>query len=230
MAGTEVAHLGARGSKMSKKPYVVVVGTDFSKAAERAFATAYELAAARERGELHVVTATIAVDPGAGLQTSPYAGWGAVPFVSLDELQARLMQHIDARLRAQPATAGQPLKVTGHVVIEVPSLGIVQLASDLEASVIVVGSHGNHGLTRWLLGSVAEGVVRQAHCPVLVVPPEPEALPSPKIEPPCPRCVEARRAGSGTWCAQHSERHGRRHTYHQGDRVSADASFPLVMS
>jgi nucleotide-binding universal stress UspA family protein len=215
---------------MNKKPYVVVVGTDFSQAAERAFAKAYELAAAHEPAELHVVTATIAVDPDAGLQTSPYAGWGAVPFVSLDELQARLMQHIDARLRAQAATSDSPPKVIGHVAIEAPSLGIVQLASDLEADVIVVGSHGNHGLTRWLLGSVAEGVVRQAHCPVLVVPPEPETLSTPKIEPPCPRCVAARQAGAGTWCEQHRERHGRRHTYHQGDRVSADASFPLVMS
>jgi hypothetical protein len=63
----------------------------------------------------------------------------------------------------------------------------------------------------------------------LVVPPAPETLKTPVIEPPCPRCVEARRAGAGTWCEQHAQRHGRRHTYHQGDRVSADGNFPLVM-
>jgi len=53
----------------------------------------------------------------------------------------------------------------------------------------------------------------------------------PKIEPPCPRCVEARRASKGTelWCAQHNERHGRRHTYHQTDRLGADTNMPLAL-
>jgi nucleotide-binding universal stress UspA family protein len=42
-------------------------------------------------------------------------------------------------------------------------------AEELAAELIVVGSHGRTGLTRMLLGSVAERVVRLAHCPVLVV-------------------------------------------------------------
>ena len=95
---------------------------------------------------------------------------------------------------------------------------------------MVVGSQGLHGVARWLLGSVAEAVVRQATCPVLVIPPQADTLPIPTIEPPCPRCVETRQATgrSEMWCEQHRERHGRRHTYHQLDRVGAETNFPLV--
>ncbi len=46
---------------------------------------------------------------------------------------------------------------------------IVDAARDWPADLIVIGSHGRGGFRRALLGSVAEGVMRQAPCPVLVV-------------------------------------------------------------
>jgi universal stress protein A len=46
---------------------------------------------------------------------------------------------------------------------------IVKAAKDWPADLIVIGSHGRAGLQRALLGSVAEGVIRHAPCPVLVV-------------------------------------------------------------
>jgi nucleotide-binding universal stress UspA family protein len=46
--------------------------------------------------------------------------------------------------------------------------GIVQRAETWSADLVVVGSHGRTGLPRMLLGSVAEQVVRHAHCAVLV--------------------------------------------------------------
>jgi nucleotide-binding universal stress UspA family protein len=48
--------------------------------------------------------------------------------------------------------------------------GIVERAEACDASVIVVGSHGRHGLVGHLLGSVASAVVTHAPCSVLVVP------------------------------------------------------------
>lgn len=45
---------------------------------------------------------------------------------------------------------------------------IVERAGSWNADLLVVGSHGRTGLTHWLLGSVAERVVRHAKCPVLV--------------------------------------------------------------
>ena len=49
-----------------------------------------------------------------------------------------------------------------------PASGIVKYAEDARADLIVVGSHGRTGVARALVGSVAERVVRLAHCPVLV--------------------------------------------------------------
>jgi nucleotide-binding universal stress UspA family protein len=47
---------------------------------------------------------------------------------------------------------------------------ILAEAKQLQSDVIVIGSHGHGALYRALLGSVSEGVVRTAQCPVLVVP------------------------------------------------------------
>ena len=46
---------------------------------------------------------------------------------------------------------------------------IVRQAKKLRASMIVMGSHGRTGLSRLLLGSVAERTLRYATCPVLIV-------------------------------------------------------------
>ncbi len=54
------------------------------------------------------------------------------------------------------------------VLIGDPATEIVHLADQAGADLIIVGSHGRSGVTRLILGSVAESVVRHAHCPVLV--------------------------------------------------------------
>jgi nucleotide-binding universal stress UspA family protein len=46
---------------------------------------------------------------------------------------------------------------------------IVDTARDTKADLIVMASHGHSGLTRWMLGSVTERVIRTAPCPVLMV-------------------------------------------------------------
>jgi nucleotide-binding universal stress UspA family protein len=50
-----------------------------------------------------------------------------------------------------------------------PATAIVELANEMHADLIVMGTHGRTGLTRLLMGSVAEAVVRRAPCPVLTV-------------------------------------------------------------
>ncbi|HYP91237.1 MAG TPA: universal stress protein, partial [Polyangiaceae bacterium] len=118
-----------------------------------------------------------------------------------------------------------------HIRFDSVADEIAQLAADLDADLVVVGTHGRRGVSRLLLGSSAEATVRLSPCPVLVM--RPKAVPEapPRIEPPCSRCVETRRATGGAelWCEQHRERHGQRHTYHQGDRVGTDAEMPLVV-
>jgi universal stress protein A len=56
-------------------------------------------------------------------------------------------------------------------VSRAPAQDIVEYAGEIHADIIVVGTHGRSGVTRLLMGSVAEHVVRSAPCPVLVVRP-----------------------------------------------------------
>ena len=49
-----------------------------------------------------------------------------------------------------------------------PAIDIVKFAEENDYDHIIVGSHGRSGITRILLGSVAEEVIRKAHCPVTV--------------------------------------------------------------
>jgi nucleotide-binding universal stress UspA family protein len=46
---------------------------------------------------------------------------------------------------------------------------ILQVAEEVHADLIVMGTHGRHGIRRLLLGSVAEAIVRTASCPVLTM-------------------------------------------------------------
>jgi len=55
---------------------------------------------------------------------------------------------------------------------------ILEAARTLPADLIVMGSHGRSGVSRLVLGSVAERVVRSAPCPVMVVPPHDAVEPS----------------------------------------------------
>jgi nucleotide-binding universal stress UspA family protein len=60
---------------------------------------------------------------------------------------------------------------TGH-----PGQQICEHARDSDMDLIVTSTHGSTGFTHLLLGSVAEYVVRHAHCPVLVVPARPSGV------------------------------------------------------
>jgi len=51
-----------------------------------------------------------------------------------------------------------------------PAAEIVAMAGGLPADLVVMGTHGRAGLPRWVLGSVAETVLRRVQCPVLTVP------------------------------------------------------------
>jgi nucleotide-binding universal stress UspA family protein len=59
--------------------------------------------------------------------------------------------------------------ITLEVILGDPAEGIASYAEHSSAQLIVIPSHGRRGLTRLLMGSTAERVVRLAHCPVLVL-------------------------------------------------------------
>ncbi len=51
-----------------------------------------------------------------------------------------------------------------------PADAILDVATSHDVDLIVVASHGRSGMTRWMLGSVAEKIARNAEVPVLIVP------------------------------------------------------------
>ena len=61
---------------------------------------------------------------------------------------------------------------TSVVVAGSPAREIVKYAAAQKIDLIVVGTHGRKGLPHFVLGSVAEAVVREAGCPVVTVRPE----------------------------------------------------------
>jgi nucleotide-binding universal stress UspA family protein len=62
-----------------------------------------------------------------------------------------------------------PASTLQFVQTGAPAAAIVKAAQEWPADLIVIASHGRTGVRRALLGSVAEGVMRNASCPVLVV-------------------------------------------------------------
>lgn len=216
---------------MSTKPYIIVVGVDFSEASELAAQKAFELAAQQPPSEVHLVNVVQTYGPQVAYEMP--VDTSALSVLTIAEARSRFSRYVDeAYARYSKQNPSRPVqRVVAHVRFDAIADELSQLAADLEADLVVVGTHGRRGLSRMLLGSSAEATVRLAPCPVLVV--RPKAVPEapPRIEPPCPRCVEARRASNGSemWCEQHRERHGQRHTYHQRDRVSSDAEMPLLM-
>jgi nucleotide-binding universal stress UspA family protein len=75
------------------------------------------------------------------------------------------------------AWAAQAARISGGEVRSAlltgfPATEIVRFARDGHYDLVVMGTHGRTGLSRLVLGSVAEHTVRDAHCPVLVVRPQ----------------------------------------------------------
>jgi nucleotide-binding universal stress UspA family protein len=74
----------------------------------------------------------------------------------------RLLAGFRERLRLQPSALE-------FVQAGKPATEIAKTAKDWPADLLVIGSHGRGGVQRVLLGSVAEGVMGHAPCPVLVI-------------------------------------------------------------
>lgn len=72
---------------------------------------------------------------------------------------------------AHMETTFTDVPVTSHQPLGRPRDEIARLADQLHCDLIIMAFHGRTGPDRWLLGSVAEGVLRRSHCPVLLLHP-----------------------------------------------------------
>jgi nucleotide-binding universal stress UspA family protein len=183
------------------KHSIVLVGIDFLALSREILAYAAEVAVAAG-GELHVVH----VLPDGNV--AAVHGERAIGVVNLSA---------DAHAKLEKLAADLPDSVARiflHLAAGKVDIEVAQLASDIGADLIVVGTRGRAGIDRLLEGSVAESLLRLAPCPVLVY--RPKSIPTyEQIVPPCPDCLEVQRASDRArlWCDRHSERHPRAHTY-----------------
>ncbi|MCB9565199.1 MAG: universal stress protein [Kofleriaceae bacterium] len=141
----------------------IVVGVDFSSESELGCRQA--LAIARRSGARIVLVHAAAIpDPAVGLPDSMRGTADAYLHVLRDRVTAD--QHALAELNAR--FAGQGAEISQVVVDGFADDAIPAAARELGADLLVVGSRGRRGLSRLLLGSVAERIVRAAEVPVLI--------------------------------------------------------------
>jgi nucleotide-binding universal stress UspA family protein len=138
----------------------IVVGTDGSDSAKRAVHEAVRLAKALEC-DLHVVSA---YEPlrGARISGAPEGAakvWAPLP---------------DANVEATLNETAAGVRLTGvnvqtHAVQKDPADALLDVASEVGASLIVVGNKGMHSARRFALGNVPNKVSHHARCSVLIV-------------------------------------------------------------
>jgi nucleotide-binding universal stress UspA family protein len=80
----------------------------------------------------------------------------------IDDAGTQLANRLSAQQR-------QEFKATTDVISGFNAMAIVEYAQDHDIDLIVMGTHGRTGMAHLIIGSVAERVVRLAHCPVLTV-------------------------------------------------------------
>ena len=129
----------------------ILVPTDFSACSTAAFEWAASLA--RDRGAMLLLLHVRENPGGVGEEESG---------VNRDEAYLH-------RLLRQSGRTAREIGWSQHLAEGDPGEQIVRFAREQHADLIVIGTHGRRGISRLLMGSVAESVVRQASCPVLTV-------------------------------------------------------------
>ena len=138
----------------------IVVGVDFTEIGDHALDEALRYARKLDGSELHPVF--VIAEP---------------PKDKIAELDQALQQARDAlreRVLQRGEAIGQrfDLPCVLHVRVGEPAEAIHQVVVDMDGDVIVVGTHGRKGLSKMLLGSVAEELIRTARVPVMVARPK----------------------------------------------------------
>jgi nucleotide-binding universal stress UspA family protein len=147
--------------EMGLFPTRILLAIDGSEEAELAALRAVDLAE-RTDSELHVVH--VGVVPLFLLSDPGMLGYDGKLYEQFEEESRELLRKQTWRVKVAGGTvAGSHLRM-GAVDLEV-----VALAKELGADLIVMGCRGHRGIRRAIEGSISDGVIRHAPCPVLVV-------------------------------------------------------------
>lgn len=144
--------------------YKIVVGVDYSEQSERALRAALDIALHRD-AQIYCLTVAEGYGPG-----RPAAESAEMHQTFHDEAQHTLDRFIakEIDLLEQSGVKLNRKRVAAAIDFGKPVDGVLALAEDVHADLIVIGTHGKKGLERLFVGSVATEVVKRAHCPVLV--------------------------------------------------------------
>ncbi len=151
---------------MKKRPTTpflksILVGTDFSVCAARAFSFAVSLAAT-QGARVHLLH--VLMEP---IQAFDVAG--ALPYLDVTT-QREWEEATKKRLASAVASAEKRgVSATSELLWGRPSDAIIETAVKQNASLVVLGTHGRTALEKLLIGSTAERVVRLCPAPVLTV-------------------------------------------------------------
>ncbi len=136
----------------------VVVATDFSDIADKAFTTAVQLAS-QLGATLHIVH-IVQIHPA----NMPESG-----NVNIKELEALEENAASENMKEYTNGLDDELKVSCHIVHGDPAGQVLKLVKDQNADLIVMGTHGRTGISRLIMGSVAESVLKSSQVPVVCV-------------------------------------------------------------
>jgi len=140
-------------------PKVIVVATDFSPSAEAALDHALALAERLKARVFLVHTYQL-----------PLIGFPDGVVAASAELASRIInQAQEALSEAVAKRAGSGVEIVPILKQADPRDGLLEVAKEVSADLIVMGTHGRRGLARALIGSVAESLVRASPLPVLTV-------------------------------------------------------------
>jgi nucleotide-binding universal stress UspA family protein len=149
---------------MGTTTILCIDGSDLSIQAARA-----GLAVLRDADSVVVATVIELADASLVTGASGFAG-GTVSPDALEGIREDQMTDGTAIVNAAVETLGLT-GATTHVLSGHAGQVLCDLATDLDATSLVIGSRGRGGIKRAVLGSVSDHVVRHAPCPVLVIGP-----------------------------------------------------------
>jgi nucleotide-binding universal stress UspA family protein len=141
----------------------ILCPTDFSEPAGKALETAVELAQHFSAQLLLVHVVPPVPMPYQPLDSTATAFDVTSYLQELTDISKKTLQNY------ADSHVPQEVPTTLTVAAGDPAYEILRLAQELEADLMVIATHGYGGWRRFLFGSVAEKVVRQAACPVFVV-------------------------------------------------------------
>jgi len=143
--------------------------TDFSEHATRARDWAVHCARCSSGKLFALAVADVADVPVLSAVVTPELDQGTLAQAEAwteEQLSAAVRERLDRDVAEMRATG---VDAEAVVRIGVPWQEIVAAAEKLDVSMIVIGSHGKHGLKAFILGNTVDNVTRRAPCPVMVI-------------------------------------------------------------